>query len=111
MDTRAEFRTVDGGDVPIEVNSHSMTSSRYVDRSRLGEHDEWQPSANPMKMGRVVRVSDSIEDNARAGADCMKHRSSFRDVNKPESGRESGVCFTSPFCNSNGPLTTRRGDR
>lgn len=111
MDTRAQFRTVDGGDVPIEVNSHSTTSDRYVDRSRIGTHEEWQQSENPMKMGRIVQVQDSIEDNARAGADAMKHRSSFRDLNKPEQRRGNEVCSSPFYGGFGGPLTTKRGDR
>lgn len=106
-----EFRTVDGGDVPIEVNSHSMTSSRYVDRSRIGTHEEWRSSENLMKMGRLVQVEDSLEDNARAGADAMKHRSSFRDLNKPEQNRGGEVCCSPFYSGCGGSLTTKRGDR
>lgn len=111
MDTRAQFRKADFGDVEVEVNSHSMTSSRYVDRSRIGTHEEWQSSDNPMRMGRVVQVEDSLEDNARAGADAMKHRSSFRDLNSPAQRRGGEVCCSPFYTGYGGPLTTKRGDR
>lgn len=111
MDTRGEFRTVDGGDVAIEVNSHSMTSDRYVDRGRIGTHEEWRWSDDPRKPGRTVQVQESLEDNARAGADAMKHRSSLRDLNKPEQSRGGEVCCSPFYSGCGGPLTTKRGDR
>jgi len=101
------FRKRDFGDVEVDVNSRSMTSDRYVDRSRIGTHDEYQPNSNPMKPGRVVQVQDSLMDAARRGCDAMKHRSVFRDESEP---RNDGGNMCSPDWYGGGPLQRRRGD-
>lgn len=107
--SREMFRKRDFGDVEVEVNSHSMTGDFFVDRSRIGTHEEWQSNPNPNKPGKIVQVQDSVMDSARRGADAMRHRSSFRDESVPKRDGNFG-CVPCGYGCSDGPLTARRGD-
>ena len=102
------FRKRDFGDVEVDVNSRSMTSDRYVDRSRLDSHEEYRANENPMKPGRIVEVQNSLMDNARTGMDAMKHRSSFRNQATPRIG--DGGNLSAPWSRDEGPATRKRGD-
>jgi hypothetical protein len=105
-----QFREVNRGDVPMEVNSKRMTDDRFVDRSRLQERysEEYVPSKVPGKFGTYISKTEkaSLTDNARRGADALKHRSSFK--NEPCDEMNNGCC-PSPYFDG-GPLTKRRGD-
>ncbi len=112
MGTRQEFRTVERGDVALDVNSKSMTSDCFVDRSRLQSRytEEYVPSSKPGKPGQYVPKMEvaSLQDNARQGCDAMKHRSSYRDESVPANDNP-GDCYPS-FYGGQGPLTRKRGD-
>lgn len=113
IQTRDTFRPVKRGDVEIDVNSKMATGSRFVDRSRLRKEacEEYIPPATPNGMGRYERTTKdaSIMDNARRGADAMKHKSSFS--NEDDDQRDGfGGCCPSPFYGGSGPLTKKRGD-
>lgn len=109
------FRKRDFGDVTVETNSRSQTSSRFVDRSRLSTRytEEYVPSATPGKPGKWEgkTVVASIEDNVRQGCDGMGHRSSYRDESLPANSGGNGACCPSPYYDDSGPLTKRRGDQ
>lgn len=112
MNTRDTFRTVNRGGVALEVNSRRQTSDCFVDRSRLRKNysEEYEPSATPGKPGKWVgkTTQASVEDNARAAADAMKHRSSYVDESVEANSDRSAP---SAYCyNGDGPLTKRRGD-
>lgn len=104
---RDMFRKRDFGGIEVEANSHSMTSDFYVDTSRIGTHEQWEPSTNPGKPGRVVQVRDSLMDSARRGCDALKHRSSLRDESAVRDISNGPCCF---YDDGRGPLTKRRGD-
>lgn len=106
FDHSSKFREVDGGDVPMRVNTAPMNADRYVDSARVGTHDEWVPSVNPMKPGRIVQVKESLQDDARRAAGAMKHKSVFSN---PDSPRNGGDCCSSFYGGGDGPLTRRRG--
>lgn len=105
-----EFRTVEGaGNQTIDVNSKSMVGSRFVDPSRLGSREEWKPSDTPGKMGKVVRIPNSLSDVARQAAGAMRTRSVFKDRGDTET-RETNNYPMSCYEDGGGPLTRRRGD-
>lgn len=105
------FRPRDAGDVEVPMNSKSATSDFYVDRSRIGTHEEWEPSKNPMKPGRIVQVKDSIMDNARASIGAMGAKGSFADRGKlADKPVRSNGCGVPCGASSRNPLTKRRGD-
>lgn len=111
INTRDTFRTVNRGDVAMAVNSRRQISECTVDESRLQRSytEDYVPSDTPGKPGKFVgrTVKASIEDNARAGCDAMKHRSSYKDESVP--ANDGNCCYPSIY-GGQGPLTTKRGD-
>ena len=93
VNTRDTFRSVQRGDVTMEVNSREQTADRFVDHSRLGSHEEWQSSGNPNKPGRIVQVPDSVERNAKRAMGAMRVRGSF----KSETDKRHGGCCGTPM--------------
>lgn len=77
-DIHDTFRTVCRGETEMEDNTTAQSASRIIDHARLGSHQEYRPSENPMKPGRVVDVPNSLERNARRAMGAMKTRSVFK---------------------------------
>lgn len=113
VNTRQTFRTVKRGDVALAVNSRRQISDCTVDTSRLRTSyaEEYVPSGTPGKPGKWEGKTTraSIEDNARMGADAMKHAASYTDTCLPANENRNTGC--APCCyGDSGPLTRKRGD-
>ena len=113
--TGGVFRTKSGGKVEISSNSHSATSSFFVDRARLGTHPEWDEN-EPNEWGgkgKSVERSNSIMDNVRGAMGGIGYKSSYRSVHEPAEPTctEGPCCAPTPFGRyAKNPLTRLKGD-
>jgi hypothetical protein len=80
------FREKDMGVVSLPANSKPATSNFYVDRSRLGVHDEYDPQVKNEWGGRGKwgPAPNRIVDNAREMQMAGGARSSFTSINPRE---------------------------
>lgn len=91
MHTRDTFRKQDFGDVEFDVNTKSMMGDRYIDHSRLGQHEEWVPNSDPKKPGKIVMSADSVENNVLRSAGNLRSRSSYRNQADGKQGKNSAL--------------------
>lgn len=94
-----EYREKDLGVISMPSNSKPATSNFYVDRSRLGVHDEYDPDVKNEwgGKGKFVLKPNRIVDNARSAVPGSTTGSSFRNINAPAEPTNSGPCCTSPY--------------
>ena len=113
--TGGVFRRKSGGKVDISSNSHPATDSFHIDRSRLGTHEEYDPSvANEWGgTGKYVQKPNSVMDNARGAMGGIGYKSSYRSVHEPAepTNTEGSCCAPTPFGrDAKNPLTRLKGD-
>lgn len=89
-----KYRSKNFGVVDMPSNSKPATSNFFVDRSRLGFHDEYDPEVKNDWGGRgkYVPVANRIVDNARDSQMMMGAKSSFKDINAPSEPTGSEIC-------------------
>lgn len=95
-----KFRPRNAGAIDIPVNAKPTEDSFHVDRSRLGVHSEWNDTApnDWGGKGKTVEVSNNIRLNALAHMGDLRGKSSYRNVNNPESETGTGpCCIPSPY--------------
>lgn len=106
-----EFRPRSIGSRTAPFNSKPTTDNFHVDRSRLGEHEEFDPTAANEwgGLGKYVKRPNSIMDNVRAGMGDIGHCSSSKNKDAPAEPTNGGSgCCPSPYGYSQGRL--RKGD-
>jgi hypothetical protein len=109
------FRRKNYGKVDAPANSKAATSDFFIDRSRLGTHEEYDPSvANEWGgTGRYIQKPNSIMDNVRGAMGGIGYKSSYRSVHEPAepTSTEGPGCCSTPFGrDAKNPLTRLRGD-
>ena len=107
------YRRRNYGVVNAQDNTKPTTDSFHVDRSRLGEHEEYDPEAKNDwgGTGKYVKKPNSIMDNVRREMGDLGHCSSFKDVNAPAEPTNTDCCpgFMS-YPGARNPVRRRRGD-
>ena len=110
------FRRRNYGKVEACDNTKSATDSNfYIDRSRLGVHDEYDPEAKNEwgGTGKFVPKPNSIMDNVRGAMGGIGYKSSYRSVHEPAevTCTEGPACCPSPYGrDAKNPLTRTKGD-
>lgn len=105
-----EFRPRSIGSRTAPFNSKQATTNFYQDRSRLGVHEEFDPTVpnDWGGKGKYVTRQNSIMDNVRAGMGDLGHCSSNKHRDAPaEPTNLSPGCCPLPYL-SNSRL--RKGD-
>lgn len=106
------YRSVSGGNVSIPVNSRRLNDPAYVDQSRLGVHEEWDPDAKNDwgGTGKMVETPNNVRLNAIGAMGDICAKSSNR--NPENEVRDTGA---GPRCtpvlyppNSTNPMYRRR---
>lgn len=110
-----EFRERSGGKIRIPVNSKPATDNFHVDRSRLGTHEEYDPTVKNDwgGTGKYVEHENSIMDNVRGAMGGLAAHASYRSVHEPnEPTLADGSNIPSPDIRESryNPLMRRRGD-
>lgn len=110
------FRRRNYGKVEACDNTKSATDSNfYIDRSRLGVHDEYDPEAKNDwgGTGRFVPKPNDIRLNAVAAMGDLRAKSSYASVDGPSNDTGTGpCCIPSPYPPSgmNPMYRKRKGD-
>jgi len=106
------FRRRNGGKTEMSTNSHSATSNFFVDRSRLGTHDEYDPDVKNDwgGMGKFVPKPNDIRLNAVSAMGDLRAKSSYRSVDALTNDTGTGPCCIPPSCPPNGmnPMYRKR---
>ena len=61
----------------LGVNSSAMNQGRFIDQSRLGKHEVWEPSTDPKKPGKIVMKGDDPVAAAKRHMGALKFRTSL----------------------------------
>jgi hypothetical protein len=105
------FRRRSGGKVDIATNSKSATSDFFIDRSRLGTHEEYDP-AEPNDWGgtgKFVPTPNDIRLNAIGAMGDLRAKSSYRSVDSPSDNTGTGpCCIPSGWPNAVNPMYRKR---
>ena len=109
------FRSKNYGKVDMPANSKRVAdSSFFIDQSRLGTHEEYDPEAKNDwgGTGKFVEKPNSIMDNVRStmgGIGCL---GSYKSVHEPvmPTNLNEPCCPSMPTWAGRNPLTTRRGE-
>lgn len=108
-------RKVSAGKVDIPTNSKPYNDNFHIDRSRLGEHYEYDPEAKNDYGGKGnhVRVPNSIRRNAIGSMGDLRARATYKDETQPGNNTGSEPCCVPepyPPYSKNPMFTKRKGE-
>ena len=107
------FRSRSAGNVRVPTNAKPLDDNFHVDRSRLGEHEEYDPEAKNDwgGKGKMVRVANDIRLNALSAMGDLRAKSSNRDPDQDESNTGTGPCCApAPYAPyGKNPIYRKRG--
>jgi hypothetical protein len=109
------FRRRQYGNVEAPDNTKSANSNFFIDRSRLGVHDEYDPEA-PNEWGgkgKFVPTANDIRLNAIGAMGDLRAKSSYASVDGPSDNTGTGpCCIPAPYPPSgvNPMYKKRRGE-